>query len=81
MNIFGIILLLAETVFILVFTGFYIYRQVTKIKFIKENRKLAIDQIMESMKEVCIDNDKLYAECCRLQKENSELKEQCKNKK
>lgn len=77
-----IILLSVEIAFVAAFLIVYACKSARKAKYEKENRELAIEEILKSAKELCDDNTRILAENVKLkldnlilEAENKELKE------
>ena len=88
MNIFMIVLLSLEILFLITFLIMYVWKEKRIAKYEKENRKLAIKEILEGAKDICDDNIRLTEKVMVLKIENQilketnkELEEKCKKSK
>lgn len=77
-QILVIILLSVETAVVVGIAIFLLCREIRAIKYEKENRKLAIKEILTGAKQVCDDNVRILQENMMLKLENEILKQ--KNK-
>lgn len=73
-----IVLFCIEIALVVGIAIFLLFREIRAIKYEKENRKLAIKEILTGAKEVCDDNVRILQENMMLKLENEMLKQ--KNK-
>ena len=86
-DILMIILFVMEFLIVIGIGIALLLREIRKVKFEKENREMAIREILVNSKQVCDDNIKLISENVELKlqneilkKQNKELTEKCQKK-